>query len=592
VSESFFFCGVLLCCMSTAAAAGSASPAVGTAGKEKETEAAPTIMAASDSEGVLDAITSPRNGKGRFVDDEEDEEISYTAVLEKGVAKPHLHITRHRKRTVVDDGLLSADTLTGTNNSSPPSPFSDGPSAFVPSPGSASPPGAQAVPIPRSSTPNAASSVPSSTSTTPSISPVGSRIRLLSPGASSDVDSKVDLPPGSLSPTLESVVAHLDPLKKKCAARLIKPSFTRSRAVQTLMNASLIDDKTRKPNVTEACEHAFWLLRWNSSGDYLAGAGHDGSIHVWKRAASNEGCLLLPTPVAVIHAHKDDVITCDWSKDDILATGSMDGTVVLCQPAKSSEVLLSMKHGDVVNCIRWCVSSGSDSEQRTMITGSIDHILRMWKIDLKKRSSTVLRAINLDTFITALTLNPTGDQAIVGTFDSKCIFVDLAEFTMAAQFSISGVRSARIRDGKRAVTGFSVRKSAPELLVTSNDGRIRLYNLADFRLVRKYKGFECSKLQQIYASFNKDGSYIICPSEDRAVCFWPTGSVTATSAAEGHSVDAEVFRCSTRSVSAAVFVPRRDCEATDFHDPRFFVAADIRGAVTVFENPDMSLLPP
>lgn len=406
-----------------------------------------------------------------------------------------------------------------------------------------------------------------------------------------------ELPPGSLSPTLEPVVARLEPLRKKCAARQVKPSYARSRAIQNVLTQPFTEDELRKPCATEVCERVQWALSWSPAGEYLASGGHDGSVRVWRRAGVDEGCVLQPNPVAVLRGHRDDIIACAWSRDNLLATGSMDRTVVVWDPAHSSERVLTLEHPDVVNCLCWnnnaAASAASNSTPApTLLTSCMDHVLRHWQVDATARTATVLRAVNLCEFVTAMALTPAADQAVLGTFDGRCLFVDLADLSVARQFTIVGFRGKRSKEGKRNVTGLAVRRDAPELLVTSNDCRLRLYNLADLKLVRKYKGFACNKFLQISASFSRDGSHIICPSEDRATCFWPTAPTTGSGSHEGQSLDAEVFKCSTRSVSAAVFVPRRDCEAAEFHDSRFFVAADIRGALTVYENPDMSLLPP
>ena len=60
-----------------------------------------------------------------------------------------------------------------------------------------------------------------------------------------------------------------------------------------------------------------------------------------------------------------------------------------------------------------------------------------------------------------------------------------------------------------------------KILVTSNDSRIRLYDLDDHTLVCKYRGIANSS-SQIKASFSNDGTYIISGSEDCDVYMWST----------------------------------------------------------------------
>ncbi|PNJ74049.1 WDR44 isoform 5 [Pongo abelii] len=59
------------------------------------------------------------------------------------------------------------------------------------------------------------------------------------------------------------------------------------------------------------------------------------------------------------------------------------------------------------------------------------------------------------------------------------------------------------------------------ILVTSNDSRIRLYDLRDLSLSMKYKGYVNSS-SQIKASFSHDFTYLVSGSEDKYVYIWST----------------------------------------------------------------------
>lgn len=60
-----------------------------------------------------------------------------------------------------------------------------------------------------------------------------------------------------------------------------------------------------------------------------------------------------------------------------------------------------------------------------------------------------------------------------------------------------------------------------QLLVTSNDSRVRLYNLKDHELSCKYKGY-LNTSSQIKATFSRDGQYVITGSEDNYIYIWKT----------------------------------------------------------------------
>ena len=61
-----------------------------------------------------------------------------------------------------------------------------------------------------------------------------------------------------------------------------------------------------------------------------------------------------------------------------------------------------------------------------------------------------------------------------------------------------------------------------QLLVTSNDSRVRLYNLIDKSCEAKYRGHENTS-SQIRSNFSDDGRYLICGSEDRHVYIYDSG---------------------------------------------------------------------
>uniref|UniRef100_A0A6V1PAV1 WD repeat-containing protein 44 n=3 Tax=Heterosigma akashiwo TaxID=2829 RepID=A0A6V1PAV1_HETAK len=60
-----------------------------------------------------------------------------------------------------------------------------------------------------------------------------------------------------------------------------------------------------------------------------------------------------------------------------------------------------------------------------------------------------------------------------------------------------------------------------QLLVTTNDSRLRLYRVDDYLMACKYKGLANDSMQ-IKASFSEDNRYIICGSENGRVYIWAT----------------------------------------------------------------------
>jgi WD40 repeat protein len=83
------------------------------------------------------------------------------------------------------------------------------------------------------------------------------------------------------------------------------------------------------------------------------------------------------------------------------------------------------------------------------------------------------------------------------------------------------VRSTRGRNSKGSkITGIEVlNNDENKILITSNDSRLRLYDLRDLSLVCKYKGFSNSTVH-IKASPSHDDKFIISGSKNKCTYVW------------------------------------------------------------------------
>jgi len=88
-----------------------------------------------------------------------------------------------------------------------------------------------------------------------------------------------------------------------------------------------------------------------------------------------------------------------------------------------------------------------------------------------------------------------------------------------------GSRSHRSRKKRRKpykITGIeSMNSNNSKVLITSNDSRIRLYDIRTREIERKYRGYS-NQSSQIRASFSSDDQYIISGSEDSWFYIWRT----------------------------------------------------------------------
>ncbi|KAH0548587.1 hypothetical protein GP486_007868, partial [Trichoglossum hirsutum] len=226
----------------------------------------------------------------------------------------------------------------------------------------------------------------------------------------------------------------------------------------------------------------------------------------------------------------------------------MDKTVRLWHVSRP-ECLCCFKHTDFVTSVTF-----HPRDDRFFLAGSQDSKLRLWSIPDK----SVAFWNQLPDPITAVAFTPDGTVAIAGCLTGLCLFYETDGLKYNTQVH---VRSAHGRNAKGSkITGLQAINYPPDdpngeikLLVTSNDSRVRLYNLRDKSLEMKFKRHENAS-NQIHANFSDGAKYVICGSEDRRVYIWSTGPV------EGERKDkrpVEFFEAHSSIVTSALLAPTK-----------------------------------
>merc|ERR1712228_787011 len=94
-----------------------------------------------------------------------------------------------------------------------------------------------------------------------------------------------------------------------------------------------------------------------------------------------------------------------------------------------------------------------------------------------------------------------------------------------------------------------------KILITSNDSRIRLYDLRDLSLVCKYRGYT-NLSSQIRACFSPDGRYICAGAENQCIFLWSTLHVPqAITARKDRNNYYEAIRAHSAVVKCSLFAP-------------------------------------
>ncbi|XP_073993042.1 WD repeat-containing protein 44 isoform X2 [Rhodnius prolixus] len=393
-----------------------------------------------------------------------------------------------------------------------------------------------------------------------------------------------------------------------------------------------------------------WCMKFSSCGRLLATAGQDRVLRVWvvrnaypyfqdmrtkynaekvsptpsqesivsqvSTAAVDESCggssassvggteladhraPFMPKPFCTYSGHTSDLLDVSWSKNYFILSSSMDKTVRLWHISRK-ECLCCFQHIDFVTAIVF-----HPRDDRYFLSGSLDGKLRLWNIPDKKVA--VWNEVGGPAkLITAANFCENGKFAVVGSYDGRCIFYTTDQLKYHTQIH---VRSTRGKNSTgRKISGIEPMPGQEKILVTSNDSRIRLYDLRDLNLSCKYKGY-ANFSSQIKASFSHDGKFIISGSENQCIYIWKSNHDYSkfSSVRRDRNDYWEGIKVHNAVVTCAVFSPNpdiimRQIEELEGVTPQshttsgyVLVSADFNGAIKVFLNkmkPKHSSLP-
>ncbi|CAA18402.1 WD repeat protein, human WDR44 family [Schizosaccharomyces pombe] len=336
-------------------------------------------------------------------------------------------------------------------------------------------------------------------------------------------------------------------------------------------------------------KESVWASEISKSGKYLATAGKDAIIRVWKVIETPErretllkegpqscgrfftpSSIFEPEPVLECVGHNAEVLSISWSKNDFLLTSSADRTVRLWHP-KSTKSLAVFRHNEIVTCVAF-----HPIDDRYFVSGSLDCKIQLWSILRHK----ILHWTELEYVVSTICFYPDGESIVVGMFYGLCAIYETKNLQYVSSWLIHHSPS---RNKKCRVTGLQCASIIPNdsksdnvVLVSTNDNAIRLYNTVTHALVLKLS--DAHRVNgRVLSRLSEDNSYIISGSDTNEVVLWHIPNKVLINASRKRSVilhlPTETFKvCSERLTSTIIAPARTAVEAKESEHDRSLIA--------------------
>ena len=330
-------------------------------------------------------------------------------------------------------------------------------------------------------------------------------------------------PPGTMNSQMSSIGAKV----------------SQSNAHDTKSSSTSNSPQLPQANAIEVGNGPVWVMKFNRDGRYLAAGGQDAVLRVWILVSEQDECLNSATstssrtnspssspkpprkdttlagspnqpspsshlppifkqaPYRSFTGHKSDILDLSWSKNDFLLSSSMDKTVRLWHVSRK-ECLCCFQHSDFVTSIAF-----HPKDDRFFLSGCLDCRIRLWNIPEKKVQ--YWNEMPESTLITAVGFTMDGKTAIAGSYQGTCVFFETNGLKYNTQIHVRSTRGKNSKGEK--ITGIEAMPGLvageEKILITSNDSRLRVYQMRDKALFCKYKGLSNAS-SQIKAMFRYD----------------------------------------------------------------------------------------
>ncbi|KAL8160499.1 hypothetical protein V2J09_002036 [Rumex salicifolius] len=238
-----------------------------------------------------------------------------------------------------------------------------------------------------------------------------------------------------------------------------------------------------------------------------------GKVKSWSKS-SDSACVILPPkvfrllekPLHEFKGHSGEILDLSWSHSNCLLSSSVDKTVRLWRVG-CNHCLKVFSHNNYVTSIHF-----NPMDDNLFISGSIDGKVRIWEI----LGCQVVSWTDIKDIVTAVSYHPDGQGVLVGSIAGFCRYYKISDSQLELDGQIC-LRSKKKSSGKRIIGFEYFPHDSSKVLVTSADSQVRILKGMD--VIAKYKGNRtCGNY--LSASFTYDGKHIVSACEDSNVYMW------------------------------------------------------------------------
>lgn len=288
----------------------------------------------------------------------------------------------------------------------------------------------------------------------------------------------------------------------------------------------------------------------NNDNKYLATGGKTGLLKIWKIKTFEEeediklnssydkkdinnsekrlkdDLIFIDEIIFKIYwGHSSDITDISWSKkySNLLVSLSLDQNAILYNINENSPIKI-FYHKYKINSISFCpnfplVKNNKKNlkekkENDYFLISCINLTILLWNINNNKKPFSL---INVKENISCMLFFPDGSRLCLGSNEGNIFIYEVKENFKYMYFLPINNSKKKFYGGYKIIDMIFINQN--ELIVSSNDNKIRIININNGNVLKKYKGHKNNE-GMIKICYSKKSHLLVSSSEDKNIYLW------------------------------------------------------------------------